>query len=81
MSEKEKKRGDLLNQLAIIADLTEKINLEVKNPTLLFELDVEEYNRVKSYLKTKYNDKIDDESDVFSVGIVECIYVLSKSNV
>lgn len=81
MSEKEKKRGDLLNQLAIIADLTEKINLEVKNPTLLFELDVEEYNRVKSYLKTKYNDKIDDESDVFSVGIGECVYVFSKSNV
>ena len=57
----EEKKGDLLNQLAIIADLTEKINLEVKNPTLLFELDVEEYDRVKDYLKTKYNDKIDDE--------------------
>tara|TARA_B110000977_G_scaffold42098_1_gene56830 strand:- start:4601 stop:4852 length:252 start_codon:yes stop_codon:yes gene_type:complete len=80
-TEDNEKKGDLLNQLAIIADLTEKINLEVKNPTLLFELDVEEYDRVKDYLKTKYNDKIDDEGEVFSVGIGECIYVFSKSNV
>ena len=76
-TEDNEKKGDLLNQLAIIADLTEKINLEVKNPTLLFELDVEEYDRVKDYLKTKYND----EGEVFSVGIGECIYVFSKSNV
>ncbi len=75
------KRGDLLNQLAIISDLTEKINLNVKSPTLLFELDSDEFNRARTYLKTKYNDKIDDDGEVFSVGIGECIFVFSMSNV
>lgn len=81
MEDNKEKKGDLLNQLAIIADLTEKINLKVKSPTLLFEVDGDEYDRVKDYLKTKYNDKIDEEGDVFSVGIGECVYVFSKSSV
>ena len=33
------KKGDLLNQLAIISDLIEKVNIETKLSSLIFELE------------------------------------------
>ena len=37
------KKGDLLNQLAIISDLIEKVNLNVTNSTIVLELSDDEY--------------------------------------
>ena len=32
------KKGDILNQLAIISDLLEKVNVRVESKTIVFEL-------------------------------------------
>jgi len=44
------KKGDLLNQLAIITDLIEKINLNATNSTIVFELNDQDYIDVFSYV-------------------------------
>ena len=43
----EKKKGELLNQLAIISDLIEKLNLDSVNQTTFFEVNDTEFDRVK----------------------------------
>ena len=40
------KKGDLLNQLAIISDLLEKMNIDSKSRTIVIEVDEEEFNRI-----------------------------------
>jgi len=37
------KKGDLLNQFAIISDLVEKVNMEFENSTMVFELSDNEF--------------------------------------
>jgi hypothetical protein len=76
------KKGDLLNQLAIISDLLEKINLGTINTTAFFEVDDNEYDKVKKYLSKKYEGSIDDEdSGTFSIVIGDIPFVFSKNSV
>jgi hypothetical protein len=81
MSEEEKK-GDLLNQIAIISDLLEKVNIEVRNSTVLFEVEPEEYDDVKEYLDSKYDKEIDEEDNgTFAISLGEVIFLFSKNSV
>ena len=81
MSEEEKK-GDLLNQLAIISDLLEKVNIEVRNSTVLFEVEPAEYDEVKQYLDSKYDKEIDEEDNgTFAISLGEVIFLFSKNSV
>lgn len=81
MSEEEKK-GDLLNQLAIISDLLEKVNIEVRNSTVLFEVEPAEYDDVKEYLDSKYDKEIDEEDNgTFAISLGDVIFLFSKNSV
>ena len=51
------RKGDLLNQLAIISDLIEKVNADIKSNTLVFELSKPEFDRVFEYFEKKYERK------------------------
>jgi hypothetical protein len=48
------KKGELLNQLAIISDLLEKVNAETKSTTIVFELSNMEFDRVFDGIQKKY---------------------------
>ena len=48
------KKGELLNQLAIISDLLEKVNAETKPTTIVFELSNMEFDRVFQSIQKKY---------------------------
>lgn len=81
MSEEDKK-GDVLNQLAIISDLLEKVNIEVRNSTVLFEVEPAEYDEVKQYLDSKYDKEIDEEDNgTFAISLGEVIFLFSKNSV
>jgi hypothetical protein len=81
MSE-DKKKGDILNQLAIISDLIEKVNIEVRNSTVLFEVDDEQYDELKEYLNSKYDEEIEeDDSGTFSISLGEVVFLFSKNSV
>ena len=81
MSETEKK-GDLLNQLAIISDLIDKVNVDTNNSTVLFEVKEEIYEEIKEYLDTKYDQDIEDEDNgTFSIALGDVVFLFSKNSV
>ncbi len=70
------KKGDLLNQLAIISDLLEKINLESKSQTIVIELSKMEFEKVFEAIQKKYSRKMEKPKDSFSIsiGVVDIIF-------
>ena len=77
---KEDKKGDLLNQLAIIADLSEKANINALIKTLRFNLSNEEFERVKLYLNEKSEGNVTYGDESFGIMIGELVIVFNKNN-
>ncbi len=75
------KKGDLLNQFAIISDLLEKINANTKSNTIVFELSKMEFDRVFDYIEKKYNRKSDKPKNTFTITIGVVDFVFNTSNV
>ena len=75
------KKGDLLNQLAIITDLVEKINVDSKSNTLVFELSKSEFDRVFEYLEKKYERKTEKPKNTFTIQMGKVDIVFNTSNV
>ena len=74
------KRGEILNQLAILSDLVEKINIEIKSSTIIFELSKVEFEKVFDIIQKKYNRKIDIPNNSFTITIGFVDIVFNTSN-
>ena len=74
------KRGDILNQLAIISDLIEKLNLQSKTSTLIIELEKSEFERVFEYFNKKYDRRTDLPENTFTIklGVVDIVFNTSS---
>lgn len=75
------KKGDLLNQLAIISDLIEKVNANIKSSTLVFEVSKVEFDTIFEYIEKKYNRKSEKPKDRFTITIGGVDIVFSTSSV
>jgi aspartyl-tRNA synthetase len=75
------KKGELLNQLAIVSDLIEKINAETKSSTIVFELSQMEYDKVFESIQKKYGTRMDKPKTSFSITIGVVDIVFNTSNV
>lgn len=75
------KKGEILNQLAIISDLLEKVNMSFKNSSVLIEVDEDEFNRIRQYISVKQKVDLEDDGTVFSIVIGEIDFVFSMNNV
>lgn len=75
------KKGDLLNQLAIITDLIEKINADSKSNTLLFEVSNMEFDRLYEYFEKKNNRKTKKPKGTFTITIGNVDLVFNTSSV
>ena len=75
------KKGDILNQLAIISDLLEKVNIEVRNTSVLLEVSDEEFERIRKYISVKQKIDLEDDESVFSIVIGDVDFVFSKNSV
>jgi hypothetical protein len=73
------KKGDILNQLAIISDLLEKANLETKEKSVLFTLDTKEFDKMYDVIVKKTKVKSNTIKNTFSVKIGEIDFVFSIS--
>ena len=51
------KKGELLNQLAIISDLLEKINTETISRTVILELNKEEFEKSFELIQKNMEEK------------------------
>jgi aspartyl-tRNA synthetase len=74
------KKGDILNQLAIISDLLEKVNVRVESKTIVFELSKIEYDRVLEIIQKKYGRRMDTPDGKFNITIGEVEIVFNTSN-
>lgn len=75
------KKGDLLNQLAIVSDLIEKLNLTSESSIIVIELKENEFYRIFDLVQKKYNRKTEKPNDTFTMKIGLIDIVFNKSNV
>lgn len=75
------KKGDLLNQLAIISDLFEKANLISESTTVVIELNNNEFVRIFNLIQKKNGYKIDLPKDTFRINIGNVTFIFNTSNV
>ena len=73
------KKGEILNQLAIISDLLENANIESETTSVVYILNETEFNKMFSKIvkKTKVKSEVDT---TFSVKIGEIEFIFNKSN-
>lgn len=74
------KKGEILNQLAIISDLLENVNLETKEKNVLFVLDKKEFDKMYDTIVKKTKVKSSEIETTFSVkiGVIDFVFTLSK---
>lgn len=75
------KKGDLLNQIAIISDLIEKMNLMKESSTLVFELKENVFDFVFEYINKKQNKRLSKPDTTFTIKIGELDVVFNKNSV
>jgi hypothetical protein len=75
------RKGDLLNQLAIISDLIEKLSVQTVSSTVVLELSDEEFNYSFDFIQKKYGRKMDKPGGSFSITIGFVDLVFNKSSV
>ena len=75
------KKGELLNQLAIISDLLEKINTNSESKTIILELPESDFKNAFDTVQKKYNRKMEKPKNSFSISIGEVDIVFNMSNV
>lgn len=74
------KKGDLLNQLAIISDLVEKMNADTKSKTILLEVSNVEFNRIFELIEKKYGKRAEKPENTFNITIGEVDIVFNTNN-
>jgi hypothetical protein len=75
------KKGEVLNQLAIISDLLENVNVNALSSTVVLELNSQEFENVYLLIQKKYGSKMERPKDKFTITIGMVDFVFSKSNV
>jgi hypothetical protein len=75
------KKGDLLNQLALISDLIENLNADIKSNTIIFEVSKVEFERILEVIEKKYNRRGQKVKNSFtiSIGKVDVIFNTSSA--
>jgi hypothetical protein len=74
------KKGDLLNQLALISDLIENLNTETDSKILTLELKDEAFLNAFELIQKRYGRKMDKPKDTFSISIGMVDIIFNKSN-
>ncbi len=74
------KKGDLINQLAIIADLIEKTNLDATSNTLVFELNKDAFFETFDYISRKQNGRMSKPDKTFTIKIGEVDIIFNKNS-
>lgn len=74
------KKGEILNQLAIISDLLENINLETKEKNVLFVLEKKEFDKMYDIIVKKTKVKSNEIEATFSVkiGVIDFVFSVAK---
>ena len=75
------KKGDLLNQLAIISDLIENLNTDSQTNILTLELEEKAFIEAFETIQKKYGRKSDKPKNTFTITIGMVDIIFNKSSV
>jgi hypothetical protein len=78
------KKGEIINQLAIIVDLIEKVNIDFISSGLEFNVNEKEFTRIYNYTSRKNGEAfvdLDKDTTDFYITISDVIIKINKSNV
>lgn len=75
------KKGNILNQIAIIADLLENVNLESTNTTVIFNLERSEFTRLYNIVNKKSNQIGKMPKNTFNLNVGLVTFIFNTSNV
>jgi hypothetical protein len=75
------KKGDIINQIAIISDLVEKMNLDKLSSTIIFDLEDSVFIDTFNYVNKKHNNKISKPEKTFTIKIGELDVIFNKNSV
>jgi hypothetical protein len=75
------KKGDLLNQLAIIADLIEKMNVNSTSKSLLIKVDDKDFSDLFEYFQNKNDRKLSKPTDAFVINMESVEIIVNKNSV
>lgn len=75
------KKGELLNQLAIISDLLENMNTNSETITLIIQQNKEEFEKSFAEVQKKYGIKTDKPDDKFliTIGFVDIVFSMNNA--
>jgi len=77
------KKGEVLSQLAIIADLIEKVNIDYNTSTLIFNVNEKEFENVYNYMIRRHSDKfvsLKPDINDFSLLMGEVKIIFNKNS-
>lgn len=74
------KKGEILNQLALISDLVENLNADIKSNTIIFEVSKVEFDRILEIIEKKYNRRAQKVKNSFTLSIGKIDVVFNTSN-
>lgn len=75
------KKGDIINQVALISDLIEKMNLNKVSSTLIFDLEETIFLETFDYVNKKHNNKMSKPEKAFTIKIGEVDIIFNKNSV
>jgi hypothetical protein len=75
------KKGELINQLAIISDLLEKLNTNTESTTIILNLKEDEFLKAFDSIQKKYGRIIEKPNETFTITIGEVDIIFNMSNV
>ena len=75
------KKGEILNQLAIISDLLEKLNTNTESKTIVLNLKEDEFLRAFDLIQKKYGRRIEKPEKTFTITIGEVDIIFNMNNV
>ena len=75
------KKGELLNQLAIISDLIENLNTDSQTNILTLELEEKAFIEAFETIQKKYGRKSDKPKNTFTITIGMVDIIFNKSSV
>ena len=74
------KKGEILNQLAIISDLLENINLIAESKSVIIIVSKNEYYKISKIVEKKTKSKL-NRNEKFSIKIGDIDFIFSMNNV
>jgi hypothetical protein len=75
------KKVDLLNELAVISDLIEKLDADVKSPSVIFEVSKVEFERIYDFIESKYGTRSQINTNTFTIKIGNTEFVFNTNSV